>query len=125
MLAALDEKNAIYEEVSENTKVMQDLNSQIAQNADKIAQLRQDLEFSKAEFEIKADDGGDVYNGQVLDLKQEIQEKQDLIAQLKRTLKDKEVQERAVDQQIEESDELIKELEEEMGHRRSSVQDIG
>lgn len=53
LLGALDEKNQLQDEVAENTKVLQNLISNIQQNAEKVAQLKQELTFMEMEYKEK------------------------------------------------------------------------
>ena len=88
LLAALDEKNTLYDEVAENTRVLQGINNTIQTNAEKIAKLKQEIEFLKAEYNqkekimVSIQEDVNVQRTILIELKEEVREKEDMIREL-------------------------------------------
>lgn len=53
LLASMDEKNSLIDEIEESSKSLQNTNTQIQLNIEKIASLKQELEFLKEEHASK------------------------------------------------------------------------
>ena len=130
MLGALDEKNQLLDEVAENTKVLQSLITNIQTNAEKIAQLKQELTFMDMEYKEKErimteiDHDVDHKRNLLSQLKDEVNEKEDLIEELnwtyeRKTSELKMVQERPAtskhapqardDDEVDDLDEMLEE----------------
>lgn len=113
LLAALDEKNALYDEIAENTKVLQNINNTIETNSEKIAQLKQEIEFMRSEFDEKErmmsniEDNIDSQRNMLFDLKDEVKEKEGLIDQYTTTLNRKTKEEHRIEEEIREKDDII------------------
>lgn len=112
-LAALEEKNTINEELSDQVKRLLALNDVIQKNAETIATLKQEIEFLKKELEQKARLVGDLEyeveqrRNLIIDLREEIAEKNLIIDELEQPRDELET----IEMLIKEKDDIIRELE--------------
>ena len=120
LVEALDAKNKLYDELTDNTKQLLDTNETIQKNAQEIARLSQDLEFLKKELEQKEKIVYDLrieleQKKQLIeDLKEEVEEKKQLIEQLQQTLQDRENEAEKIKEMIAQSEAQIAELAEQL-----------
>lgn len=115
-LAALEEKNAINDELSEQVKTLLHYNDIIQKNAEKIAIQKQEIEFLKKELEQKGKLVGDLEyeieqrRNLIMDLREEIAEKNLIIDQLEQPRDELET----IEMLIREKDDIIRDLEQQI-----------
>lgn len=128
LLSALDQKNALYDEIAENTKVLQNLNITLETNVEKTAKLKQEIEFMKTEFEEKdrvmnnIQHDVDSQRNMLFELKDEVRDKEEYISDLTEQLRKRTREESTIEKEIREKDDVIRDLEEQLAglQRRSS-----
>lgn len=126
-LAALEEKNTINEELSEQVKRLLSLNDIIQKNAENIALQKQEIEFLKKELEQKGKLVGDLEyeieqrRNLIIDLREEIAEKNIIIDELEQPRDEIET----IEMLIREKDEAIRELEQQIRNKGKRTKPVG
>jgi DNA repair exonuclease SbcCD ATPase subunit len=122
-LSALEEKNMLFAELSEQAKKLLAYNDAIQKNAEEIAIAKQEIEFLKKEIEQKGKLVGDLEfeveqrRNLIIELRDEIAEKNRIIDELEQPRDEIET----IEILIKEKDEVIRELEAQLRQRGSST----
>jgi len=122
-LSALEEKNMIFAELSDQAKKLLAYNDQIQKNAEEIAIARQEIEFLKKELEQKGKLVGDLEyeieqrRNLIMELRDEIAEKNKIIDELEQPRDEIET----IEMLIKEKDEIIRDLETQIRERSKNV----
>lgn len=122
-LSALEEKNTIFAELSEQAKRLLSYNDAIQKNAEEIAIAKQEIEFLKKEIEQKGKLVGDLEyeieqrRNLILELREEIAQKNQMIDDLEQPRDEIET----IEMLIKEKDDIIRDLEAQIRERGKTV----
>ena len=101
--------------MAENTKVLQTLNNTINTNTEKLAQLKKEKQNVESQADGQAQGDQENQKEMLLDLRDEASEKQRRLEELQRALQTKTKEEQRVEDQIRERDNIIRDLEKQLG----------
>lgn len=125
-LSTLEEKNNIYEELSDQAKRLLAFNDTIQKNAEQIAIQKQEIEFLKKELEQRAKLAGDAQYASsarrdlLFQLREEVASKNKIID----GLEDTKLEADELDRQLRDKESIIRELEAQVRNKQKTVRTV-